>query len=64
MIKQNIDKIGKLLKDRTYHIPELLYKYYAFFSYFAQQLELQVTEFKAVTMFSDIYKLYKTYLVD
>lgn len=39
MIRQNIEKIGKLLREKTYSLPELLYKYYAFFTYFAQRID-------------------------
>jgi hypothetical protein len=64
MIKQNIEKIGKLLRDRSYCVPELLYKYYAFFNYFAHRIDSEGAEFNAIALFSDIYKLYKSYLID
>lgn len=38
MIKQTIEKIGKLLKERTYSVPEILFKFYTFFTYYANRI--------------------------
>lgn len=40
MIRQSIEKIGKLLRDLSYSVPEFLSRFYAFTLYFAQRLDV------------------------
>ncbi len=64
MIRQSVEKVGKLLRDRSYSVPEFLHKFYAFALYFAQRLEGEDTEYNAVALFVEIHRLFKTYIVD
>jgi hypothetical protein len=64
MIRQSIEKVGRLLRDRNYSVPEFLYKFYAFALYFAQRLDGEGADYNAIALFAEIHHLYKAYLVD
>lgn len=64
MIRQSIEKVGKLLRDRNYSVPEFLYKFYAFALYFSQRLDVEDADYNAIALFSEIHRLFKAYLLD
>jgi hypothetical protein len=64
MIKQTLERIDKLLKDKDYEVPEIFDKLFAFLMHFAKRIEQKNSEFAALDLFADALKLFKNYLVE
>ena len=64
MIKQTLERIEKLIKDKTYELPEILSKLYALLLHFAKKIEQKNSELTGLHIYADALKLFRNFLVE
>ena len=64
MIKHTIEKIDKLIREKAYGIPEIMFKLVAFLLCFEKKIEQKNSEYGALDLYADALKLFRKYLVD
>lgn len=64
MIKQTLERIEKLIKDKTYELPEILSKLYALLLHFAKKIEQKNSELAGLHIYADALKLFRNFLVE